>query len=142
MINADSVKIGQKLYLVNQSERIEECEVIDFDKRGEDCLKVHHLNAVDFRGRKICGMYGTSYQKISNLFLTLEDALAFIKVQEEKRFIEYKESIKDLKFVESYYIVNTCIYVSQSLFSLAGSLKSLVRYTVFPVIIDNIPHNI
>ena len=106
MINVNDVKIGQKLYFVNQLERIEECEVLDFDKRGEDCLEVHHLNTVNSNGRKIYGMHGMSYEKISNLFITLEDALAFIKAEEEKRFIEYKESIKDLKDLLNFPILN------------------------------------
>ena len=51
--------------------------------------------------------YGDSAVRESDLFLTLEEAVAFIKKKESGMFDEYKNSIKNLKDLLEFPVKNS-----------------------------------
>ncbi len=97
--------IGQRVYFVSRI-GVERCEIVSFSEEGY--INVHHQGTVNWlNGEEISPTYGESYVRADDLFLTLEEAVVFIKETETKRFNDYKNSIKNLKDLLEFPIKNS-----------------------------------
>lgn len=107
MVNKNDTKIGQEVYCVSYV-GIEKCEIISLGSENDNnYIKVHFNGTVDYDGNKIVSTYGESYVRESDLFLTLKEAVAFVKKSESDRFNEYKNSIKNLKDLLEFPVKNS-----------------------------------
>lgn len=104
MINTNYVKIGQEVFFVSRI-GIEKCNIVAFSNKG--FVNVHHNGTVDYNGELISATYGNSTVRESDLFLTLEETVTFIKKKESDIFNEYKNSIKNLKDLLGFPVKNS-----------------------------------
>lgn len=104
MINTNYVKIGQEVFFVSRI-GIERCNIVAFSNKG--FVNVHHNGTVNYNGELISATYGNSAVRESDLFLTLEEAIAFIKKKDSDMFNEYKNSIKNLKDLLEFPVKNS-----------------------------------
>lgn len=104
MVNSNYVKLGQEVFFVSRI-GIESCNIVSFSDKG--FISVHHNGTVDYNGELISPTYGDSAVRESDLFLTLEEAVAFAKKTESDRFSEYKNSIKNLKDLIEFPVKNS-----------------------------------
>lgn len=104
MVNANYVKIGQEVFFVSRI-GIERCYISKINNDG--FISVHHNGTVNYNGELISATYGDSAVRESDLFLTLEEAVAFIKKKDSDRFNEYKNSIKNLKDLLEFPVKNS-----------------------------------
>lgn len=107
MVNTDYVKIGQEVFFAS-SIGIERCNIISIGSENNGgYINVHHNGTVNYNGELISATYGDSAVRESDLFLTLEEAVAFIKKKDSDRFNEYKNSIKNLKDLLEFPVKNS-----------------------------------
>ena len=104
MINTNYVKIGQEVFFVSRI-GIERCNIVAFSNKG--FVNVHHNGTVNYNGELISATYGDSAVRESDLFLTLEEAIAFIKKKDSDMFNKYKNSIKNLKDLLEFPVKNS-----------------------------------
>lgn len=104
MVNTNYVKIGQEVFFVSRI-GIERCNIVAFSNKG--FVNVHHNGTVNYKGELISATYGDSAVRESDLFLTLEEAVAFIKKKDSDMFNEYKNSIKNLKDLLEFPVKNS-----------------------------------
>lgn len=104
MINTNYVKIGQEVFFVSRI-GIERCNIVAFRNKG--FVNVHHNGTVNYNGELISATYGDSAVRESDLFLTLEEAIAFIKKKDSDMFNKYKNSIKNLKDLLEFPVKNS-----------------------------------
>lgn len=107
MVNTNYTKLGQEVFFVSRI-GIERCYIISIGSENNGgYINVHHNGTVDYNGKLISETYGESFVRESDLFLTLEEAVAFIKKKESERFNEYKNSIKNLKDLLEFPVKNS-----------------------------------
>ena len=104
MVNTNYVKIGQEVFFVSRI-GIERCNISKISNDG--FISVHYNGTVNYNGELISPTYGGSAVRESDLFLTLEEAVAFIKKKESDAFDEYKNSIKNLKDLLEFPVKNS-----------------------------------
>ena len=107
MVNTNYTKLGQEVFFVSRI-GIERCNIISIGSENNGgYINVHHNGTVDYNGNIISKTYGESFVRESDLFLTLEEAVAFVKKKDLDRFNEYKNSIKNLKDLLEFPVKNS-----------------------------------